>query len=195
MKYMIYFNLSSLWCCAPVDPTVDFRHSHIEASDGLLWTDVFIQVDRTTIWDSDYLKTTKSGETISPDTEQYKITKDQGNTSGVAKIFLPREPGNYDIFYIREENYHARILGKYIIKLSPILISSFQELKVERVHYPPYLQALLKRQGMLFTVQETSSPGRSESIKSSVNHSQLVIDEYPFEIIPKSNMYNKVNPL
>ncbi|CAG9313033.1 unnamed protein product [Blepharisma stoltei] len=192
-------NFSSFWCCLSADPAIEFRHSNIESAGDLLWTDVFIQVDRTTILDNDYLKITKSGETISPETKKYKIVRDQGNTSGVTRVYLPAEAGSYDIYYIRDLKYRARVFGKHLIKISPILISSFQDLKYEkeikRQQYPNHLQVLFKKSGSLFTVPEASSPGRDESLKSSINPSRVGTEEYPFEITPKNSMYNKLTLL
>ena len=47
--------ITGLFCCIRPAAAVSFQHSKIEYSGGKAYVDVFFQVDRTLILDSDYL--------------------------------------------------------------------------------------------------------------------------------------------
>lgn len=68
---MLFCSISSFFCCKSTDPNIDFRHSTIEISGELVWTDIFVQVDRTTILENDYLNVIRAGETITSELKQY----------------------------------------------------------------------------------------------------------------------------
>ena len=56
---------SDLFCCIRSLPSINFIISRIESSNSQTYADVFIQVDRTYILDSDFLTITKPGEMVS----------------------------------------------------------------------------------------------------------------------------------
>ena len=51
--------LSGFFCCMRPSPSVNFQHTKIEYNGGKAYVDVFCQVDRTLILDSDYLCVSK----------------------------------------------------------------------------------------------------------------------------------------
>lgn len=53
---------SELFCCIRPSPSINFIVSRIEFTNSHAYADVFIQVDRTYILDSDFLYLTKPGE-------------------------------------------------------------------------------------------------------------------------------------
>jgi hypothetical protein len=47
--------ITGLFCCIRPTASVSFQHTKVEYSNNKAYADVFIQVDRTLILDSDYL--------------------------------------------------------------------------------------------------------------------------------------------
>lgn len=56
---------TDLFCCIRPLPSINFIISRIESNNSQAYADVFVQVDRTFILDSDFLTITKPGEMIS----------------------------------------------------------------------------------------------------------------------------------
>jgi hypothetical protein len=144
--------ITGLFCCIRPSASVSFSHSKVEYKDGKAYMDVFLQVDRTMILDTDYLCLNKPPH-LNTNNRYFLfrifIMREPGNMSGVSRVTFPNESGSYLISYIRSTSQSINILGDITIHVSPNHRDSTSNTFDTEGYSPRFRASLSKRHSML----------------------------------------------